>query len=315
MTETYHIPALLHETIDGLNISQNGIYVDVTFGGGGHSKAILNLLSEEGKLFSFDQDIDAYNNFTANNSETPENWEFVHSNFKYLKNFMQYYGVNEIDGLVADLGVSFHHFDTAKRGFSFRFMGPLDMRMNQKSLITAQQIINTYSEQELAQVLYLYGEMNNSRQIARKIVKARENEIITTTKRLVEVVIGSKVESDGEELNIDARYKKDLARVFQALRIEVNDEMGALRSMLTDALELLRPKGRITVLTYHSLEDRIVKNFFRTGNFEGKQEKDFYGNPISPFMLVNNKVIVASEEEVEQNPRARSAKLRIAEKK
>lgn len=315
MTETYHIPALLHETIDGLNISQNGIYVDVTFGGGGHSKAILNLLSEEGKLFSFDQDIDAYNNFTANNSETPENWEFVHSNFKYLKNFMQYYGVNEIDGLVADLGVSFHHFDTAKRGFSFRFMGPLDMRMNQKSLITAQQIINTYSEQELAQVLYLYGEMNNSRQIARKIVKARENEIITTTKRLVEVVIGSKVESDGEELNIDARYKKDLARVFQALRIEVNDEMGALRSMLTDALELLRPKGRIAVLTYHSLEDRIVKNFFRTGNFEGKQEKDFYGNPISPFMLVNNKVIVASEEEVEQNPRARSAKLRIAEKK
>ncbi|MBR1928947.1 MAG: 16S rRNA (cytosine(1402)-N(4))-methyltransferase RsmH [Paludibacteraceae bacterium] len=315
MTETYHIPALLHETIDGLNISQNGIYVDVTFGGGGHSKAILNLLSEEGKLFSFDQDIDAYNNFTANNSETPENWEFVHSNFKYLKNFMQYYGVNEIDGLVADLGVSFHHFDTAKRGFSFRFMGPLDMRMNQKSLITAQQVINTYSEQELARVLHLYGEMNNSRQIARKIVKARENEIITTTKRLVEVVIGSKVESKEDELDIDARYKKDLARLFQALRIEVNDEMGALRSMLTDALELLRPKGRIAVLTYHSLEDRIVKNFFRTGNFEGKQEKDFYGNLISPFMLVNNKVIVASEEEVEQNPRARSAKLRIAEKK
>ncbi len=301
MDNVYHIPALLAETIDGLAIKRDGTYVDVTFGGGGHSRAILAELGENGRLFSFDQDMDAY----ANRLDDSR-WQFVHSNFRYLKNFMRYYGVEQIDGLLADLGVSFHHFDAAERGFSFRFEGPLDMRMNQSAKKTADSIVNTYAEEDLARVLYLYGEMKNSRAIARAICKKRSTTPILRTEELT-ALISPLCGRDAE--------KKDLARVFQALRIEVNDEMSALEEMLTSAGELLAPGGRIAILTYHSLEDRLVKNFFRSGNLAGEIEKDFYGNILSPFRLVNNKVIVANEEEVARNPRARSAKLRIAEKK
>ncbi len=301
MENVYHIPALLEETIQGLAIRKEGTYVDVTFGGGGHSRAILAELGTEGRLFSFDQDMDAY----ANRLNDPR-WQFVHSNFRYLKNFMRYYGIEQIDGLLADLGVSFHHFDAAERGFSFRFEGPLDMRMNQSAKKTAADIVNNYAEEDLARVLYLYGEMKNSRAIARAICKRCSTEAITRTEQLT-ALISPLCGRDAE--------KKDLARVFQALRIEVNDEMSALEEMLTAAGEMLASGGRIAILTYHSLEDRLVKNFFRSGNLAGEIEKDFYGNILSPFRLVNNKVIVASEEEVARNPRARSAKLRIAEKK
>ncbi len=312
MNETYHIPAMLRETIQGLNIQPDGLYVDVTFGGGGHSRAILQQLSEQGKLYSFDQDLD-----TLQNAMHQDNWQFVHSNFRYLRNFMDYYGVEQIDGLLGDLGVSFHHFDCPERGFSFRFSAPLDMRMNQTGGKTAADILNTYSEEELARVLYIYGEMNNSRQIAKKIVKARGQKAIERTEELVAVVIGKGVQelrsSGVEELDIPAGAKKDLAKAFQALRIEVNDEMGALREMLLAAKDLLKKGGRIAILTYHSLEDRMVKNFLRSGNLEGKIEKDFYGNILSPFKVIE-KGLSASAEEVEQNPRARSAKLRVAEK-
>ncbi len=301
MDNVYHIPALLAETIDGLAIKRDGTYVDVTFGGGGHSRAILAELGENGRLFSFDQDMDAY----ANRLDDSR-WQFVHSNFRYLKNFMRYYEVEQIDGLLADLGVSFHHFDAAERGFSFRFEGPLDMRMNQSAKKTAADIVNNYAEEDLARVLYLYGEMKNSRAIARAICKKRSTTPILRTEELT-TLISPLCGRDAE--------KKDLARVFQALRIEVNDEMSALEEMLTSAGELLASGGRIAILTYHSLEDRLVKNFFRSGNLAGEIEKDFYGNILSPFRLVNNKVIVASEDEVARNPRARSAKLRIAEKK
>ena len=314
MNEIYHIPAMLRETIQGLNIQPDGLYVDVTFGGGGHSRAILQQLSEQGKLYSFDQDLD-----TLQNAMHQENWQFVHSNFRYLRNFMDYYGVEQIDGLLGDLGVSFHHFDCPERGFSFRFSAPLDMRMNQTGGKTAADILNSYSEEDLARVLYIYGEMNNSRQIAKKIVKARGQKAIERTEELVAVVIG-KIPSvplqggiDGQELDIPAGAKKELAKLFQALRIEVNDEMGALREMLLAAKDLLKPGGRIAILTYHSLEDRMVKNFLRSGNLEGKIEKDFYGNILSPFKVIE-KGLTASVEEVERNPRARSAKLRVAEK-
>ena len=314
MNEIYHIPAMLRETIQGLNIQPDGLYVDVTFGGGGHSRAILQQLSEQGKLYSFDQDLD-----TLQNAMHQENWQFVHSNFRYLRNFMDYYGVEQIDGLLGDLGVSFHHFDCPERGFSFRFSAPLDMRMNQTGGKTAADILNSYSEEDLARVLYIYGEMNNSRQIAKKIVKARGQKAIERTEELVAVVIG-KTSSvplqggrDGQELDIPAGAKKELAKLFQALRIEVNDEMGALREMLLAAKDLLKPGGRIAILTYHSLEDRMVKNFLRSGNLEGKIEKDFYGNILSPFKVIE-KGLTASAEEVERNPRARSAKLRVAEK-
>lgn len=354
MNEIYHIPAMLRETIQGLNIQPDGLYVDVTFGGGGHSRAILEELdsrfasrnsefgsreSRVGKLYSFDQDLDAYENAMhsgrfAVGSQTAslldhaqgallENWQFVHSNFRYLRNFMDYYGVKQIDGLLADLGVSFHHFDCPERGFSFRFSAPLDMRMNQTGGKTAADILNTYSEKDLARVLYIYGELKNSRQIAKKIVKARGQKAIERTEELVEVVMGRPVElmdaaphlldNGYRELDIPAGAKKDLARLFQALRIEVNDEMGALREMLLAAKDLLKPGGRIVILTYHSLEDRMVKNFLRSGNLEGKIEKDFYGNILSPFKVIE-KGLTASEEEVERNPRARSAKLRVAEK-
>ena len=314
MNEIYHIPAMLRETIQGLNIQPDGLYVDVTFGGGGHSQAILQQLSEQGKLYSFDQDLD-----TLQNAMHQENWQFVHSNFRYLRNFMDYYGVEQIDGLLGDLGVSFHHFDCPERGFSFRFSAPLDMRMNQTGGKTAADILNSYSEEDLARVLYIYGEMNNSRQIAKKIVKARGQKAIERTEELVAVVIGKTPSvslqggRDGQELDIPAGAKKELAKLFQALRIEVNDEMGALREMLLAAKDLLKPGGRIAILTYHSLEDRMVKNFLRSGNLEGKIEKDFYGNILSPFKVIE-KGLTASAEEVERNPRARSAKLRVAEK-
>ena len=328
MNEIYHIPAMLRETIQGLNIQPDGLYVDVTFGGGGHSRAILDPSNspsggEIKKLYSFDQDLDAYRNamdsdFGNRESEHPQ-WQFVHSNFRYLRNFMDYYGVEQIDGLLGDLGVSFHHFDCPERGFSFRFSAPLDMRMNQTGGKTAADILNSYSEEDLARVLYIYGEMNNSRQIAKKIVKARGQKAIERTEELVAVVIGKTPSvplqggRDGQELDIPAGAKKELAKLFQALRIEVNDEMGALREMLLAAKDLLKPGGRIAILTYHSLEDRMVKNFLRSGNLEGKIEKDFYGNILSPFKVIE-KGLTASAEEVERNPRARSAKLRVAEK-
>ena len=300
MNETvYHIPALLHETIEGLNLKADGIYVDVTFGGGGHSKEILNKIGAKGRLFGFDQDADAIRNIVDDKRFT-----FVRSNFKYLKNFMRFHGIEKVDGILADLGVSSHHFDEAERGFSFRFDGALDMRMNTESKITAASILNNYSEEDLANVFYLYGELHNSRKIARTIAQTRSKEPIERIFQFIEIL----KPYFGRE-----KEKKDMARVFQALRIEVNQEMEVLREMLEQSLELLNPGGRIAILTYHSLEDRLVKNYFKSGNFEGKLEKDFYGNIIAPLKPVNNKVITATEEEVERNPRARSAKLRIAE--
>ena len=428
MEEIYHIPAMLKETIEGLAIKPNGVYVDVTFGGGGHSRAILKkltypqqcstdghrqsdraeLFTREGKgdripsgtmddvnkghLYSFDQDIEAYENAIKEKPHpnpphegegsrmtsgimndagfvNDPRWTFVHSNFRYLRNWMDYYGVKEIDGLLADLGVSFHHFDCPERGFSFRFSAPLDMRMNQTAKRTAADIVNGYSEEELAKIFWLYGEMKNGRGIARNICKARSQKPILRTEELVEAAMSIKAQphrfvlrpstgrsigqspsphegegsrmasgimddeknaglktrkqnegknppsmADTRELEIPAQYKKDLARLFQALRIEVNDEMGALREMLVAARDLVKPGGRIAILTYHSLEDRLVKNFFRSGNLEGTIEKDFYGNAITPFDVIE-KGRVASDDEVERNPRSRSAKLRVAERK
>ena len=322
MNEIYHIPAMLRETIQGLNIQPDGLYVDVTCGGCGHSRAILEAMRREGdeakgKLYSFDQDLDALENARQLGMDKHENWQFVHSNFRYLRNFMDYYNVEQIDGLLADLGVSFHHFDCPERGFSFRYSAPLDMRMNQTGGKTAADILNTYTEEELARVLYIYGELKNAKPLAKRIVKTRENTPIARTEDLVSIVLGKKVQefrsSGVQELDVPAAAKKDMAKVFQALRIEVNDEMGALREMLLAAKDLLKPGGRIAILTYHSLEDRIVKNFLRSGNLEGTIEKDFYGNILTPFKVLE-KGLTASVEEVEQNPRARSAKLRVAEK-
>jgi len=316
---------MLKETIEGLAIKPEGRYVDVTFGGGGHSRAILQELKKGGQLFSFDQDIEAYENATRsrNRSQTKEEevwrdaekegkWMFVHSNFRYLRNWMDYYGVAQIDGILADLGVSFHHFDSPERGFSFRFSAPLDMRMNQTGKRTAADIVNSYSEEELARLFWLYGEMKNGRGIAKAICKARSAQPIERTEDLVRIVTPIAGLKDGE-IEVNPNAKKDLARLFQALRIEVNDEMGALREMLVAARDMLVPGGRIAILTYHSLEDRLVKNFMRSGNLEGTIEKDFYGNNLSPFKLIE-KGREASAEEVERNPRSRSAKLRVAEK-
>lgn len=297
----YHIPVLLEETIAGLNINPDGIYVDVTFGGGGHSKEILKRLSPNGHLYSFDQDKDAEQNIVADNRFT-----FVRSNFRYLKNWMRYYDIEYIDGLLADLGVSSHHFDAQERGFSFRFDGDLDMRMNQRGTKTAADIVNEYTEEQLANVFYLYGELKNSRKLAAAITRKRSERRIYTIGDFQEII---------KPFFEREREKKEMAKVFQALRIEVNQEMDALKEMLQAASELLRPGGRLSVLTYHSLEDRIVKNFIKTGNVEGKMEKDFFGNINTPFKAVNNKIIMASTEEQEKNPRSRSAKLRIAEKK
>lgn len=304
----YHIPALLSETVNGLAIQSNGTYIDVTFGGGGHSRAILKQLGRNGRLLSFDQDMDAYQNMVDNKliDITDPRWQFVHANFRYLKNFLRYYDAIPVDGIVADLGVSFHHFDTSERGFSFRFSGPLDMRMNRDARLTAADIVNTYTAEQLSDVFYLYGELRNARQITKAVIKQRTQSAILTTEQL-STLLAPFFGRDKE--------KKDLAKVFQALRIEVNDEMAALKEMLVASLTVLKNGGRMAILTYHSLEDRIVKNFLKTGNIEGRLEKDFYGNPLTPFLPVNNKVITASEEEVERNPRARSAKLRIAEKK
>ena len=295
------MPVLLKESVDGLDIRPGGVYVDVTFGGGGHSREILSRLGADGRLFGFDQDADAEANIMDDGRFT-----FVRSNFRYLKNWMRYYGIGSIDGLLADLGVSSHHFDDAERGFSFRFDAPLDMRMNKRDGITAADVLNRYDEARLADVFYLYGELKNSRRIAAAVAKARADKPVVTTQDLVDATAA---------LFKREREKKDMAKMFQALRIEVNGEMGALKEMLAAAVELLRPGGRLSVITYHSLEDRIVKNFMRTGNAEGVAEQDFYGRTRSPLAAVNNKVIVPDGGEQERNPRSRSAKLRIAEKK
>lgn len=298
----YHVPVLLNESIDALCLKPGGVYVDVTFGGGGHSREILRRLDPTARLFSFDQDADAERNVP----EGCDGFTFVRSNFRYLKNWMRYYDIDHIDGLLADLGVSSHHFDDAERGFSFRFDAPLDMRMNKRAGKTAADIVNTYSEEQLADVFYLYGELKNSRRIAAALVKARQQAEIKTTKDFLAAV---------EPFFKREREKKDMARLFQALRIEVNHEMDALREMLLAATELLAPGGRLSVITYHSLEDRMVKNIMKSGNVEGKVQQDFFGRIETPFRLVNNKVILPSEQEQEENPRSRSAKLRIAEKK
>ncbi|MDY5314736.1 MAG: 16S rRNA (cytosine(1402)-N(4))-methyltransferase RsmH [Prevotella sp.] len=298
----YHIPVLLKESVDGLDINPDGVYVDVTFGGGGHSREILSRLGDNGHLFSFDQDADAENNIVDDPRFT-----FVHSNFRWLSNWMRYYDIEHIDGLLADLGVSSHHFDDAERGFSFRYDAPLDMRMNREGGKTAADIVNDDTEEHLADIFYLYGELRRSRQIAAAIVKARQRKPILTTQDFLQVV---------DPLFRREKEKKDMARLFQALRIEVNHEMQALSEMLTSATRLLAKGGRLSVITYHSLEDRMVKNIMKSGNVNGKVEEDpVYGRKASPYNLVNNKVIVPSDEEVERNPRSRSAKLRIAEKK
>ena len=302
----YHIPVLLDESVNGLNIKPSGIYVDVTFGGGGHSKEILSRLNGKGRLFSFDQDADAEKNIEAS-----EGFTFVRSNFRYLKNWMRYYGVEKIDGLLADLGVSSHHFDDESRGFSFRFDAPLDMRMNKRAGKTAADVVNEYDEERLADIFFLYGEMKNSRKIASMLVRARQNKPIQTTLDLITAVRGQQTPTN---TMAESSEKKDMAKLFHALRIEVNHEMDALKEMLLSATELLKPGGRLSVITYHSLEDRMVKNVMKTGNAEGKRVQDFYGKVETPYRLVNNKVIVASADEQQKNPRSRSAKLRIAEK-
>ena len=280
MTEniTYHVPVLLAQSIEGMNIKPDSICVDVTFGGGGHSKEILKHLSAEGHLYSFDQDADAERNIIDD-----ERFTFVRSNFRYLHNFMRYHGVEQIDALLADLGVSSHHLDDSERGFSFRFSGPLDMRMNKRADMTAADIVNEYKEEDLANIFYLYGELKNGRQLAQKIAKARTSEKIETTEQFLEII---------KPLFGREREKKELAKVFQALRIEVNHEMDALKEMLQSAARDLKPGGRLVVITYHSLEDRIVKNMMKTGNVEGVVEKDFFGKVNTPFKLINKKVII-----------------------
>lgn len=318
--ETYHVPVLLKESVNGLHIKPNGIYVDVTFGGGGHSREILSRLGADGHLFSFDQDADAENNIFEDSGDAKDcsneqkgkrfvddsRFTFIRSNFKFLKNWMQYYGIEQIDGLLGDLGVSSHHFDDESRGFSFRFDAPLDMRMNKRAGKTAADIVNEYDEEQLANLFYIYGELKNSRRIASALTNARRQKPIATTSDFISAV---------EPLFKREREKKDMAKLFQALRIEVNHEMTALKEMLMAATDVMKPGGRLSIITYHSLEDRIVKNIMKTGNIEGKVEQDFFGHIDSPYKLINNKVIVPSEEEQSQNPRSRSAKLRIAERK
>lgn len=298
---TYHIPALLDETINGLAIKPDGVYVDATFGGGGHSRAIVGKLGENGKLFGFDQDMDAYGNRIDDKRFT-----FVHGNFRFIKNFLRYYGEASVDGILADLGVSFHHFDDSSRGFSFRFgEGVLDMRMNRDNSTDAKKVINTYGPEELIRIFKLYGDLKNAKKITDRIVKRRAEKEIVTTGDLLDTmrpIVNPKQE------------KKELAQIFQALRMEVNREVDALAEFLAQTTQLLKPGGRLAVITYHSVEDRMVKNFIRSGNIEGKAETDFFGRTQSPLRAVNNKVIVPSDEEVERNPRSRSAKLRIAER-
>ena len=297
--DTYHVPVLLHESVDGLDIQPDGIYIDITFGGGGHSNEILSRLGTKGRLFSFDQDADAEKNIIHDDRFT-----FVRSNFRYISNWMKYYEIDHIDGLLGDLGVSSHHFDDETRGFSFRFDAPLDMRMNKRAGQTAADILNNYTEEQLADIFHLYGELKNSRRLAKAINEYRKEKQIKTTADLGIIV---------EPLMRSEREKKDLARVYQALRIEVNHEMDALRDMLKSATQLLRSGGRISIITYHSLEDRIVKNVMKSGNADGKTIQDIYGRINSPFRLIN-KITTPCDEELQRNPRSRSAKLRIAEK-
>lgn len=308
---TYHIPVLLKESVDGLAIDGAGVFVDVTFGGGGHSREIVSRLEKDGHLFSFDQDADAEKNAMVTDANgiclaTDDRWTFIRSNFRYIKNWMRYHGIEAVDGILADLGVSSHHFDDESRGFSFRYDAPLDMRMNYRGGMTAADIVNEYDEEKLADILYLYGELKQSRKIAAAIEKARRQKQIQTTHELLEAT---------SRCFPREREKKEVTKMFQALRIEVNHEMDALRQMLTAAGEILRPGGRLSVITYHSLEDRMVKNIMKTGNAEGRMQQDFFGRIESPYKLVNNKPIVPTKDEEERNPRSRSAKLRIAEKK
>ncbi len=299
--ESYHVPVLLKESVDGLSIKPDGIYVDVTYGGGGHSKEILTRLGLKGRLFSFDQDADAEQNIVDD-----ERLTFVRSNFRYLVNWMRYYGVEQIDGLLGDLGVSSHHFDDAERGFSFRFEAPLDMRMNKRATITAADIVNKADEKQLADIFYLYGELKSARRIAAAIVKERTQKPILTTKDFIDAV---------EPFFKRESEKKDMARLFQALRIEVNHEMDALRQMLNGATQIIKPGGRLVIITYHSLEDRIVKNVMKAGNPEGTVNQDFFGRIEAPFTPLSNKVITPTPDEQMRNPRSRSAKLRIATRK
>ena len=299
--ETYHVPVLLQESVDGLAIKPDGVYIDTTFGGGGHSREILSRLGEKGYLFSFDQDADA-----EKNSMEDERFTFVRSNFRYIKNWMRYFGIGQIDGLLADLGVSSHHFDDETRGFSFRYEAPLDMRMNKRAGKTAADILNEAEESQLADILYIYGELKQARRIASAIVKGRATRRIETTSDLLQLT---------ESLFPREHEKKEMAKLFQALRIEVNHVMDALREMLNGARDLLRPGGRLVVITYHSLEDRMVKNFIKAGNAEGKVCQDFFGRTEAPFRSVNNKVVIPSDDEQARNPRSRSAKLRIGERK
>lgn len=299
---TYHVPVLLGETVDALDIIPDGIYIDATFGGGGHSKEILSRLNEEGHLYAFDQDADAEKNVPKDEQRLT----FVRSNFRYLSRWMRYYGEEEgVNGIMADLGVSSHHFDAEERGFSFRFDAPLDMRMNGRGGQTAAQVLNEYAEEELSKIFNIYGELKNGRKMANAIVKARASKPFVAISDLLETI---------KPLLPREREKKDMAKAFQALRIEVNREMEALEEMLHGALRVLKPGGRLAILTYHSLEDRMVKNFMKSGNIEGKAEQDFFGNFLTPIHPISNKVIVPSPQEQENNPRSRSAKLRIAKK-
>lgn len=295
----YHVPVLLEESIECLRIKPDGVYVDCTFGGGGHSRAILARLGNKGRLYGFDQDREAYRNTTDD-----ERFTFVRGNFKYISNFLRYYGEDKVDGILADLGVSSHHFDEAERGFSYRFDGALDMRMNREASFTAEELINGYDEQALADILYLYGELRNARRIANAIVCRRQTKAIKTIFELTEVL---------RPFCTKGKEYKELAPIFQAIRIEVNAELDSLKTLLCRSVDLLRSGGRIAVISYHSLEDRLVKNFLKTGNFGGEPQKDFYGNQITPFANVS-KAIVSNDREIADNQRARSARLRYAEK-
>lgn len=303
--QPYHIPALLPQCLDALDIKPGGVYVDATYGGGGHSRAIIERLDadEGGHLYSFDQDMDA----VSRAPKGDDRFTMVYSNFRFITNFMRFYDVDGVDGVLADLGVSFHHFDTPERGFSFRADGPLDMRMNRSASRPASRLLAEIDRDRLTDILKIYGELQQARRMADAIIRSRESgKPFETVGQLIETV---------SPLIDPRKEKKELAQLFQALRIEVNDEMGALRELLEGALSVLKPGGRIAILTYHSLEDRMVKNFMKTGNFEGKVEKDFFGVVNTPFKVLTNKPIVPSDEEVERNPRSRSAKLRVAQKK
>ena len=298
-TETYHIPALLTPTLDLLEIKPEGVYIDATFGGGGHSRAILERLGPKGRLYGFDRDIDAFRN-----APDDPRFTFVHSDYRFIPNFLHFYDVGKVDGILADLGVSFHHFDDASRGFSFREDAPLDMRMNRSGERTAADILREYQQEELDNMFRAYTDLKRTGQLAAAIVKRRAVAPILTTAQLAETL---------SPLLNPKSLKKDLAQAFQALRIETNDEMHSLRVFLNNSLKVLKPGGRLAVITYHSIEDRLVKNFLRSGNIEGKVEQDFYGHVLSPWKTINRSPIVPDAEEVERNPRSRSAKLRVAE--